>query len=86
MHDHYKQTFDIFFLTLGKYWQSPKTCQHSKCNEKFSVRSCAVRDEYELTVLRAVGYKKRPEVTGTHVINFKLAREIKATVVGSRTF
>ena len=31
-------------FTLGKYWHSPKTCQNSKCNEKFSVRSWAVRD------------------------------------------
>ena len=37
-------------FTLGKYWQSHKTCQHSKCNEKFFVRSCAVGDGYELTV------------------------------------
>ena len=37
-------------FTLGKYWQSPKTCQHSKCHEKFFVRSCAGRDRYELTV------------------------------------
>ena len=37
-------------FTLGKYWQSPKTCHNSKCSEKFSVRSCVVRDECELTV------------------------------------
>ena len=23
-------------FTLGNCWQSPKTCQHSKCNERFS--------------------------------------------------
>ncbi|KAL9972283.1 hypothetical protein ACROYT_G018566 [Oculina patagonica] len=40
-------------LTLGKYWQAPKTCQYPR------------------------HHKKKSAVTGTHVINFKLAREIK---------
>ena len=45
--------------------------------------------KFMLEIKNIMGYKNimartRSEVTGTHVIHFKLAQEIKATVVGSR--
>ena len=54
-------------LTLGKYWQAPKTCQYPDHPGR------------------------KTAVTGTHVINFKIAREIKsifgkATANRSRKF